>query len=90
MNKRHERVGIATKGLEFILKTGLKDARFDGGDMLIELNDGKVFFIQGFNTKESYQNARDKAENNGNKENSASKKETDTNIIQQESVPQTD
>ena len=60
MNKRLERVENARIGLSKIIRE-MHDARFDGGDMLISLEDGKVFFIQGFTTKESYDKALAKA-----------------------------
>ena len=56
MNKRLERVEIAKNGLRKI-HNELHDARFDGGDMILELDNGYIFFIQGFTTRESFDKA---------------------------------
>lgn len=60
MNKRLERVENAKIGLYKIIRE-MHDARFDGGDMLISLEDGTIFFIQGFTTRESFDKAFEKA-----------------------------
>lgn len=60
MNKRLERVKNAQIGLGKMIRE-MHDARFDGGDMLISLEDGTIFFIQGFTTRESFDKAFKKA-----------------------------
>ena len=60
MNKRLERVELAKNGLR-TMHNEMHDARFDGGDMVIELNNGYIFFIQGFTTKESFDKAMKEA-----------------------------
>ena len=53
---------IAKNGLRRI-HNELHDARFDGGDMLLELDNGYIFFIQGFTTRESFDKAMGEAKN---------------------------
>lgn len=59
MNKRLERVENAKEWLKVVDKR-LHDARFDSGDMALFLDNGYIFYVQGFTTKESF----DKAINN--------------------------
>lgn len=56
MNKRLERVEQARNGLSFI-STNIHDARFDGSQITIDLNDGKVFIIIGFESREMFEKA---------------------------------
>lgn len=53
MNKRLERVENAKNWLK-VVENSLHDARFDTGDMALFLDNGYIFYVQGFTTKESF------------------------------------
>ena len=53
MNKRLERVENAKNWLK-VVENNLHDARFDTGDMALFLDNGYIFYVQGFTTKESF------------------------------------
>lgn len=59
MNKRLERVETARNGLR-VMHNEMKDARFDNGNMIIELNNGYIFYIQGFTSKQMLDKIRTK------------------------------
>lgn len=51
MNKRLERVELARVAFASIIN-GIHDARFNGKDCLIKLEDGTTFMFRGFRTLE--------------------------------------
>lgn len=59
MNKRLERVENAKEWLKVVDKR-LHDARFDSGDMALFLDNGYIFYVQGFTTRESFDKMMEK------------------------------
>lgn len=58
MNKRLERVETAKLGLMYIYEH-LHNAVFDGPNMTLHLDDGKVFHMIGFKSKEGFEKAKE-------------------------------
>ena len=61
MNKRLERVETAKKGLE-VIHDKMHDAVFNGSEIIVTLENGYVFYIQGFTTRDSFDKAKKEAE----------------------------
>lgn len=62
MNKRMERVTMAREGL-YKLHQELHDANLEDKDMILTLEDGKVFWVRGFKDKEAFEKEYKKGEN---------------------------
>lgn len=52
-NKRLERVEQVKNALR-VMHNEMRDARFEGNDIVIELENGYIFLIQGFISKEAF------------------------------------
>lgn len=59
MNKRLERVDLAKDGLRVIYHA-MHDARFEGEDMVLTLENGYIFWVRGFKDKDAFEKEFDK------------------------------